>query len=356
MNAVRPRGPVPVVLLAGFLGAGKTTVLNHLLRSGSGLRIGVVVNDFGAVSIDALLVSGAVDGAVTLGNGCICCTTDADSLESVMGELVKPAAGLDVVVIEASGLAEPTALVRMVTAARADRILYGGLIYLVDAEQFDDTRGRHPQIDHHIALADLVLVNKTDRVSVEQAASVHETIRGCNASAAVLATTHGVLDPAMLIDLPDTVADNGPRQLELADLLTDDHDDHEHEHADHAHLHDGYQSVDFATDAPLHPRALAELLERPPVGVYRVKGVVFFDAPGHRGRYVVHGVGGHISVTATRWAPDESPTTHLTVIGAGVDVDEVRAAIEATVAGDRSTDRQSMLAITRYQQQGRRAS
>ncbi|MBJ7290308.1 GTP-binding protein, partial [Williamsia sp.] len=74
------------------------------------------------------------------------------------------------------------------------------------------------------------------------------------------------------------------------------------------------------------------------------------------GRYVVHGVGGHISVTATRWAPDESPTTHLTVIGAGVDVDEVRAAIEATVAGDRSTDRQSMLAITRYQQQGRRAS
>lgn len=356
MSTVRSRGPVPVVLLAGFLGAGKTTVLNHLLRSGSGLRIGVVVNDFGAVSIDALLVSGAVDGAVTLGNGCICCTTDADSLESVMGELVKPSAGLDVVVIEASGLAEPTALVRMVTAARSDRILYGGLIYLVDAEQFDDTRTRHPQIDDHVALADLVVVNKTDRVSPDRAASVHETIRGCNASAAVLTTTHGVLDPAMLIDLPDTVADDGPRQLELSDLLAEDHTAHDHDHADHTHLHDGYQSVDFATDSPLHPRALAAVLERPPVGVYRIKGVVFFDAPGHRGRYVVHGVGGHITVTATRWAADETPTTRLMVIGAGVDVDEVRTVLEATVADDRTTDRQSMLSITRYEHQGRRAS
>ena len=346
---------LPVTVLSGFLGAGKTTVLNHLLRSGSGLRIGVVVNDFGAVSIDALLVSGAVDGAVTLGNGCICCTTDADSLESVMGELVKPAAGLDVVVIEASGLAEPAALIRMVTAARADRIRYGGLVYLVDAEQFDDTRARHPQIDHHVALADLVLVNKTDRVPAERAVSVQDTVRACNASAAVLSTTHGLLDPAMLVDLPETVADDGPRQLELADLLAEEHAGHAHDHDDHSHLHDGYQSVDFATDVPLHPRALAAVLERPPIGVYRIKGVVSFDAPGHRGRYVVHGVGGHISVTATRWGADESPTTRLMVIGAGLDVDEVRAALEGAVAGDRPTDRQSMLAITRYEQQGRRS-
>ncbi len=338
-----------MVLLAGFLGAGKTTLLNHLLRTESGLRIGVVINDFGAVSIDALLVSGEVDGAVTLGNGCICCSVDADSLDSVVADLVKPSSGLDVVVIEASGLAEPGALVRMVAAARTDRICYGGLIYLVDAEQFDETRTRHRRIDNHIALADLVLVNKIDRVSSERAASVNESIRDCNSTAAILSTSHGVLDPAMLLDLPQTVAE-GPRQLELSDLVRAEHSEVDpHDHASHAHLHDGYQAVDFSTEYPLHPRALATLLERPPVGTFRIKGVVHFDAPGHRGRYVVHGVGGHISVTAARWADEETPTTCVTVIGAGMDADAVRSALVATVRTGQPVDRQSMLAITRYQ-------
>lgn len=79
------RGAVPVVVLAGFLGAGKTTLLNHVLRHAGGRRIGVMVNDFGSINIDALLVSGQSGGTMNLANGCMCCTTDASALAENLG-------------------------------------------------------------------------------------------------------------------------------------------------------------------------------------------------------------------------------------------------------------------------------
>ncbi|MGU3293692.1 CobW family GTP-binding protein [Williamsia sp. M5A3_1d] len=356
MSAQRNRA-VPVIVVAGFLGAGKTTLLNHVLRTAAGRRIGVVVNDFGAVSIDALLVAGAVDGAVTLGNGCICCTVDADSLESVLAGLVAPSAGLDAVVIEASGLAEPTTLVRMVTAAAGPRITYGGLIYLVDAEHIEQTRSRHPEIDRHIAIADLVLVNKSDRVTPEVLADVTASLRDLNPTGALHVTDHSAVDTALLFDPVERAADTGPRQLELADLL----DEHAGEHDggadtphDHHHLHDGYQSVALTVDDPLDPRRLAVFLERPPAGTYRVKGVTHFDVAGHRGAFSVHAVGGH--VTVADMPADHPRSTDLIVIGSGLDAEAVHRELATLVRGDESVDRQSMLAVTRYRTQRRRAS
>ena len=97
------RPPVPVIVVAGFLGSGKTTLLNHLLRTAgaTGTRLGVLVNDFGSVNIDALLVSAQTDGAVSLSNGCMCCTVDADGLADALTSLVRPSAKIDAIVIEA---------------------------------------------------------------------------------------------------------------------------------------------------------------------------------------------------------------------------------------------------------------
>jgi G3E family GTPase len=119
---------IPVVVLAGFLGSGKTTLLNHLLRTSGGTRIGVVVNDFGRINIDAFAVSAQVDSMVSLSNGCLCCAVDGTELDSMLGKLA--AADLDVIVIEASGLAEPSTLIRMVL--QAPGVEYGGLIYVVE--------------------------------------------------------------------------------------------------------------------------------------------------------------------------------------------------------------------------------
>jgi Ni2+-binding GTPase involved in maturation of urease and hydrogenase len=162
----RSRRQIPVVVLAGFLGSGKTTLLNHLLHHSGGSRIGAVVNDFGAIEIDAMAVAGALgDSTVSLGNGCLCCAVDVGELDSYLERLARPSAGIDIVVIEASGLAEPQELVRMVLASERPEIVYGGLVEVVDAAEFDDTRARHPEVDRHLALANLVVVNKLDRAA-----------------------------------------------------------------------------------------------------------------------------------------------------------------------------------------------
>lgn len=326
---------VPVIVLSGFLGAGKTTMVNHLLRSGA--RIGVVVNDFGAVSVDALLVAGSVDGAVRLGNGCICCTADADTLGDVLGGLVSPSAALDAIVVETSGLADPVAVVRMITGSADPRIGYGGLVYVVDAENVDALRPDHPEMDRHVAVADLVAVSKTDRVDEARRQAVLADVRGANPTAAVTEVLDGRLDPALLLDVPDR-RDDGPRQLELADLLAED----THDHADHAHTR--YASVALAATGPLHPRRLAAFLERPPAGTYRIKGVVHLPDRGEP--IVVHAVGGFVDVTRHR---GRATGGDLVVIGAGMDTGAVRDALdELPVRDDESVDPRAEIAVTRH--------
>lgn len=190
---------IPVVVLAGFLGSGKTTLLNHLLHRSGGSRIGAIVNDFGAIEIDAMAVAGALgDSTVSLGNGCLCCAVDAGELDLYLDRLADPRTGIEVIVIEASGLAEPQELVRMVLASEHPRVVYGGLVEVVDAAEFDDTRAAHPEIDRHLALADLVVVNKLDRA--DDADRVLGIVRTLTDRAAVVPATYGRIDPEFLFD------------------------------------------------------------------------------------------------------------------------------------------------------------
>ncbi|MER6968959.1 GTP-binding protein, partial [Streptomyces halstedii] len=198
MSQSSPR-QIPVIVLAGFLGSGKTTLLNHLLHRSGGSRIGAVVNDFGAIEIDAMAVAGALgDSTVSLGNGCLCCAVDVSELDQYLDRLARPSARIDVIVIEASGLAEPQELVRMVLASEHPGIVYGGLVEVVDAAEFDGTREKHPEIDRHLALADLVVVNKIDRA--DDGERVLRVVRDLADRAAVVPATYGRVDPEFLFD------------------------------------------------------------------------------------------------------------------------------------------------------------
>lgn len=149
-----------MLALAGYLGAGKTTLLNHLLRNSRGVRIGALVNDFGAVNIDAMLVAGQVDAMAGLTNGCICCAVDADEAGEMLGKLAAVKPRLDLIVVEASGLAEPAALARTIAMADDTRYHYAGLVLVVDA--VESTRA---ELGNNVQVADLVVVNKADQVS-----------------------------------------------------------------------------------------------------------------------------------------------------------------------------------------------
>lgn len=350
--------PVPVVVLAGFLGAGKTTVLNHLLRTGGAggrARLGVLVNDFGAINIDALLVAGQADGAVTLTNGCMCCSVDRDGLDAALAALARPEAGLDAIVIEASGIAEPKSLVRLVTGIPDPGLRYGGLVYVIDAAGFAALRAKHPEVDSHIAIADLVVVNKSDLVDAGRLSDLLATVRQVNPSAPAIAVAEGEVEPELLFDRlvrpPEDVST--PRQLTLDDLMISEvaRDTHYHgvsDHKSHGHLHDAYSSVELDTTDPVDPRRLAALLRDPPVGCYRIKGVVRFDLPGYRDRYVVHGVGGFVRVSRSGWAGEE-PRTRIVAIGSDMDPAVAdRALAEVLATPETLDDEFGILHITRH--------
>ncbi|MFD3887595.1 CobW family GTP-binding protein [Streptomyces microflavus] len=316
---------IPVVVLAGFLGSGKTTLLNHLLRNRAGTRIGVIVNDFGSIEIDAMTVAGQVGSTVSLGNGCLCCAVDASELDTFLETLTRPSARLDVIVIEASGLAEPQELVRMLLASENPHILYGGLVEVVDAAEFDATRERHPEIDRHLAVADLVVLNKTDRVGEAEQDRLRERVVQLSGPAAVIPAVHGRIDPELLFDpalRPD--GEEKVRQLTFEDLLRE-----EAGHAHEDHLHAAYESVGFTSDTPMDPRRFMAFLDSRPEGLYRIKGFADFGAGDRDNKYALHAVGRFLRFVPQPWARGEQRLTQLVMIGAGIDAGALRDGLTA---------------------------
>lgn len=331
-----------MVIVAGFLGAGKTSLLNHLLRNPQGTRIGVVVNDFGKINIDALSVAGQVDSTVSLGNGCLCCAVDARGLDELLVKLARPGSDIDVIVIESSGLADPRGMVRLLLNSTNPRLDYGGLVEVVDAAEFDTTRRRHPEIDQHLRFADLVLLNKIDRVDESDQRRLAELVGGLADGKPVLPTDHGRVDPTLLFDRAAVRERHTARQLSFDELLAEPADDcHEHPHA-------AYESVEFTAGSPVDPRALMRFLDDRPAGIYRMKGQVHFGAPGRGLKFTLHTVGDFLRFHRTRWRRNEPRRTKLVVIGSGLDQDRVRSGLTACLGEPDRSDEHSMLDVLKY--------
>ncbi|MER5468437.1 GTP-binding protein [Streptomyces sp. NPDC002935] len=343
---------IPVIVLAGFLGSGKTTLLNHLLHRSGGSRIGAVVNDFGAIEIDAMAVAGALgDSTVSLGNGCLCCAVDVGELDQYLDRLAQPSARIDVIVIEASGLAEPQELVRMVLASEHPGIVYGGLVEVVDAAEFAGTREKHPEIDRHLALADLVVVNKIDRA--DDGERVLRAVRELADRAAVVPATYGRVDPEFLFDCR-------PSEERIGQLSFDDLHDHEegdpgeggHDERGHlGHLHSAYESLSFSSEVPLGPRRLMAFLDSRPEGLYRIKGYVDFGVQDTRNRYAVHAVGRFLRFYPEPWTSAEGRLTQLVLIGSGIDTAALSKELEACKEDAPHADEHSMWGVLRYVQE-----
>ncbi|MHA3023678.1 CobW family GTP-binding protein [Mycobacterium sp. BMJ-28] len=308
---------IPVLAVAGHLGAGKTTLLNHLLRNSSGARIGALVNDFGAVNIDAMLIAGQVDAMASLSNGCICCVTEDGEVAEMLGKLAAVTPRLDLIVVEASGVAEPPALARTIMAVDDKRFHYAGLVLVVDATT-------PAELGHGVAVADLVVLNKATAATDLDA--VRAAVRELNPGVPLVPTDFAKVHPRLLID-------PAPRplraQMSFDELLHDSHDDHEHP---------AYQSVEFRTDTPLNPRQFMAVLRDRPQGLYRAKGFVDFG-PGHR--YLLQLVGGSV-----RFEKQRRAGTELVFIGTDIDVDGVHAALgECTRV---PADEQAILGVLKY--------
>jgi G3E family GTPase len=214
-RAPAPNQPVPILLVTGFLGAGKTTVVNHLLGHAEGRRIAAVVNDFGAINIDAELIQGASDGIVSLANGCICCSLEGDLLRT-LSTILRRDPRPEFIVIETSGVADPADIVRNLMDPVIWREAPLETVLCVvdataDAAAFDDALLRS-----QVRAADVVAFSKVDLVRDSDQARLREAVKALKPAAVVVDAPHGRLPLALVFPddpaRPLAVRDPGQRR------------------------------------------------------------------------------------------------------------------------------------------------
>ncbi|MBV9861433.1 MAG: GTP-binding protein [Alphaproteobacteria bacterium] len=309
----RARGArIPVTVVTGFLGAGKTTLIRALLARPEGAGTAVVVNEYGEVGIDDALLRSSSDTTVLLGNGCLCCSMRSDLQETLRTLFADRAQGrvpgFTRVIIETSGLADPGPVLQTFAT---DRALAGefhlqGMVAVVDAPSGAENLARAPEARHQVAVADRVVLTKTDLVDEPARTALVERLRALS-SAPIEIARDGIIEPGFVLDepldppLPGSVTSaqagvHGPLDSRLRGIdgkRAGNEQQSAHDHGPHEHVHShGIASFTLFFDAPLPwpvvDQAMAVLIALRGPDLLRVKGLVAVE--GCRGPVVVHAV------------------------------------------------------------------
>ncbi|NJO82687.1 MAG: GTP-binding protein [Blastochloris sp.] len=199
MNPKPDLQPVPVTIITGFLGSGKTTLLNRILHADHGLRVAVLVNDFGAINIDTQLVVGVEEDTINLANGCICCTIRGDLLKATLDLLQRPEPP-EYILVETSGVSDPLEVA--LTFRAIQRVQIDSILTVMDAEQILSIDRRYAVLAmNQVGMADIVIVNKVDLVDAEQLAAVRAYIRSIIPNSRVIEATEADVPLELLLNV-----------------------------------------------------------------------------------------------------------------------------------------------------------
>jgi G3E family GTPase len=317
------RSKIPVTLIAGFLGAGKTTLLNHILSGDHGVRAAVLVNDFGAINIDAKLIVGVEGDTVNLANGCVCCTIRDDLVGACLGLLQRPERPGHLFV-ELSGVSDPVPVLNTFLETQlVHAFSFSSILSVVDAEQLPRLEGEMSRLARgQIGVADVVVLNKTDLVSEDELARVKQLVQLVTPGSRIIEAVQGRIPLELVFE--------GGRDAPQPRPEEDHHGERAHDHV--------FTTWSWKSDRALSLPRLRSALEQLPESVYRCKGVVQIEEMP-RNRYVLQMVGKRYHFEETgRW-DDEVPRSEIVLIGGrdGIAPDELQSAFDACIGtGDES--------------------
>ncbi|MBR1125706.1 GTP-binding protein [Bradyrhizobium lablabi] len=264
--------PVPILLVTGFLGAGKTTVVNHLLAHAEGRRIAAVVNDFGAINIDAELITGASDGVVSLANGCICCSLEGDLLRT-LAALLRRDPRPEFIVIETSGVADPADIVRNLM----DPLIWQEapletVLCVLDATTRAETLNDDALLRSQLRAADVVALNKVDLADAVTRAQLRDAARALRPAAVVVDALHGEVPTALLFPVD---ADRVPAPREVGPRRP---------------AADSFETLSWTSDRPVSLPRLQQAIGLLAPKLARAKGL--FETAEQPGRLMVFQLAG----------------------------------------------------------------
>ncbi|MBO1073978.1 CobW family GTP-binding protein [Roseomonas marmotae] len=317
--------PIPVTVLTGFLGAGKTTLLNYLLRQPEMAGTAVMINEFGEIGLDHLLVETLEEDAILLQAGCLCCTIRGDLSAALARLAARVEAGQKVarVVLETTGLADPVPILQTLLADPAIRrhFTLAGVVTLVDAVNGLETLDRQPEAVRQVAVADRLLVSKPDLTDAAGLEALTARLRRINPGAPIALAERGAAPAAAL--LGTARFDPAARGEAVRGWLEDSAWSH-HEHGHHHHHHDpnrhdaGIHAFCLSFDRPLPWQGLATWLEMLTAtrgaSVLRVKGIL--DLEGQEKPVAIHGVQHvwHDPVPLSGWPEGEPRRSRIVFI------------------------------------------
>jgi G3E family GTPase len=331
-----PKDKLPITILTGFLGSGKTTLLNYILTEKHGYRIAVIENEFGEVDVDSDLVLASDEEIYQMQNGCICCFVDVrNDLIDVMKKLLAQKDKFDHIIVETSGLADPTPVATAFFADRsvADEVNLDAIVTLVDAKHIDQhlydpvLDGRDNQAVDQIVAADRIIVNKVDLANETGLAKLEGDLRGLNQTAEILRSEFGVVDLDNILNVngfqPSYVKERA-EILQIDMTAESEHEHHHHHH--HGHLHDEtVSSISLTFEQPfvltkLHAVLTAYLDEKGPE-IFRTKGIL--SMAGDDRFYVLQAVHQLFDLRPDHPWQDDQRRSKIVFIGRDLDRDEI---------------------------------